>query len=73
VEWARDGHRETGFEDIDAESPDYRFEVERDLRRARRDVINRRTGEVLSSVIADVVRERREAKLRAWQERDEQA
>ena len=45
-----------------AEEPDYRFETARDLRYVRGYVINRRTGEVLSSIIADVIRERRERK-----------
>ncbi len=45
-----------------AEEPDYRFETARDLRYVRGYVINWRTGEVLSSIIADVIRERRERK-----------
>lgn len=43
---------------VDVDEPDYRFEDERDLRYIRGYVINRRTGEVLSSIIADVARER---------------
>ena len=45
-----------------SEEPDYRFVTALDLRFVRGYVVNRRTGEVLASVIADVVRERRERK-----------
>lgn len=43
----------------DAAEPEYQFESHRDLRYVRGHMINRHTGEVLSSVIGDKKREHR--------------